>query len=219
MSAPISLDFHVVEYLISAVSPGQFPRDEFPEVALSGRSNVGKSSLLNFLVGRKGAAKVSRTPGKTRAVNFFDIDGQWRIVDLPGYGYARLSKKEIEKWGKVIDRYLRERSNLAGVIQLIDSRHEPSRLDREMIAWLAQARIPTVIALTKTDKIGKNQARALVSSFRQKWASGTDWSVVPTSAEKKEGREGLVEAVGKLLTNRSGPVVEGGSRGKVETEP
>lgn len=205
-----------VEYLISAMSARQFPKDDLPELAISGRSNVGKSSLLNLLVGRKAVAKVSRTPGKTRAVNFFDIDGQWRLVDLPGYGYARLSKKEIEKWGKVIDRYLRERPNLAGVIQLIDSRHDPTRLDREMMAWLAQAKIPTLVALTKTDKIGRNQLRALVATYREKWIEDPDWKIVATSAEKKEGREDLLEGVERFLSAHQKRSIRRAAEAKVE---
>ena len=200
-----------IEYMISAVETGQFLPPDRPEIAFSGRSNVGKSSLLNLLTQRRGLAKVSKTPGKTRAVNFFDVDGKWRLVDLPGYGYARLSKKEIERWGRVVDSYLRDRPNLAGIIQLIDARHDPTRLDLEMIEWFALTRIPTIIALTKTDKIRKNLRRNLPERFGKTWLGDLGWPVVPTSAEKREGRDRLLGEVEVLLARagmENGPVEE-----------
>ncbi|MCA9410886.1 MAG: YihA family ribosome biogenesis GTP-binding protein [Candidatus Omnitrophica bacterium] len=188
-----------IEFMLSAVSVGQFPSKELPEFAFSGRSNVGKSSLLNLLTGRKGIAKVSRTPGKTRAVNFFEVDKTWRLVDLPGYGYARLSKKEIEKWGRVIDSYLRDRTCLAGVVQLIDSRHKPTQLDLSMMNWLAQTGIPTVIALTKIDKLKKNDQRNVGQKFRKDWLRDLSWPIVSTSAERGVGREELLLEVERIL--------------------
>ncbi len=187
------------QYLLSAVKPIHFPAPGPPEIALSGRSNVGKSSLLNLLVGRTGVAKVSKTPGKTRAINFFDVGGKWRLVDLPGYGFARLSKEEIERWGRLIDTYLRERETLTAVIQLIDSRHPPMKNDLEMIDWLAETGVKTVIALTKVDKLGKNDARQATGKFRKAFLQGLDWPVVATSAETKNGREELLEEIERLL--------------------
>lgn len=191
-----SLNCH---YLLSAVKPSHFPEPDLPEIALSGRSNVGKSSLLNMLVGRTGVAKVSKTPGKTRAINFFDVGGRWRLVDLPGYGFARLSKEEVERWGRLIDTYLRERKSLAAVIQLIDSRHPPMKSDFEMIEWLVDTGICTVIALTKVDKLGKNEARQAISKFKKTHLSGLDWPVVATSAETRSGREDLLHEISKIL--------------------
>ncbi len=187
------------QYLLSAVKPSHFPAAGPPEIALSGRSNVGKSSLLNLLVGRHGVAKVSKSPGKTRAINFFDVGGRWRLVDLPGYGFARLSKGEIEKWGNLVDTYLRDRQTLAAVIQLIDSRHPLMQSDQEMIEWLAESEIKTVIALTKVDKLSKNDARQAAVRFRKDCLQGLDWPVVATSAETKSGRNELLEAVERLL--------------------
>jgi GTP-binding protein len=202
------LRFSSLKFLLSAVETDQFPAANLPEVAFSGRSNVGKSSLLNLLTRRKGLAKVSKTPGKTRAINFFEVDGKWRLVDLPGYGYARLSKAEIEKWGKTIDTYLCERPNLAGVIQLVDSRHKPTDRDLEMLTWLAGMGIPTIVALTKADKIGNNLRRTLPDRFRREWLGNLDWPVIPTSAERGEGRGALIGEVEKLLANAPGPMHE-----------
>ncbi|MBV6480420.1 MAG: putative GTP-binding protein EngB [bacterium] len=186
-------------YVLSAVKPDHFPPPNLSELALSGRSNVGKSSLLNFLVGHSSMAKVSKTPGKTRAINFFEVDSRWRLVDLPGYGYARLSKGEIDAWRTLIDTYLRNRECLKGVIQLIDSRHPPLESDLKMIDWLMDTNIPAILVLTKVDKLGKNQQRSLLHTFRKEWLSGVDWPVVATSALEKAGRNELLEAVEKTL--------------------
>jgi GTP-binding protein len=190
-------------YLLSAAKPSQFPPATLPEVAVSGRSNVGKSSLLNLLVGQNNLAKVSKTPGKTRTLNFFDVGSDWRLVDLPGYGYARLSQAETARWGKVIDAYLTERSTLAAVIQLIDSRHDPSRMDLEMIEWLRETQIPVIIALTKVDKLGKNPRRTIANSFRRQWLEGASWPVVCTSALERTGREDLLAALRGLLPEKA----------------
>lgn len=187
-------------YLLSAVKPNHFPPPNLPELALSGRSNVGKSSLLNFLVGHTGIAKVSKTPGKTRAINFFEVDSSWRLVDLPGYGFARLSKGEVDAWKHLIDTYLRTRESLKGIIQLIDSRHPPLESDQRMMEWFDESGIPAIIVLTKIDKLGKNQQRSLLQSFRNEWLAGLDWPIVATSALEKTGRSELLEAVGKALS-------------------
>ncbi|MCA9436081.1 MAG: 50S ribosome-binding GTPase, partial [Candidatus Omnitrophica bacterium] len=126
-------------------------------------------------------------------------DKTWRLVDLPGYGYARLSKKEIEKWGRVIDSYLRDRTCLAGVVQLIDSRHKPTQLDLSMMNWLAQTGIPTVIALTKIDKLKKNDQRNVGQKFRKDWLRDLSWPIVSTSAERGVGREELLLEVERIL--------------------
>lgn len=187
-------------YLLSAVEVEQFPPPDVPEVVFSGRSNVGKSSLINFLTQQAGLAKVSKTPGKTRAVNFFAVGEKWRLVDLPGYGYARLSHEEILRWGGLIDEYLTNRENLALVVQLIDSRHEPTERDLEMLDWLAQTGIPTLIALTKVDKVGRNEARSLVQRFRRDWLNDLDWPIVPTSVLLGHGRLELQGAIETILT-------------------
>ncbi len=196
----MTIGFDSIEFMLSAVGVQQFPEGKLPEFAFSGRSNVGKSSLLNLITGRKGLAKVSRTPGKTRAVNFFEVDQTWRLVDLPGYGYARLSKTEVEKWGKVIDTYLRERENLACVVQLIDSRHKPTELDLAMMQWLADTRINTLIALTKMDKLKKNEQRTAAERFKRDWLGDAPWPVVMTSADKRIGRQELIVEMDRILS-------------------
>lgn len=182
-------------YILSAMKVSQFPTDCLPEVAFSGRSNVGKSSLLNLLTQQNGLAKVSKTPGKTRAVNFFDVGGEWRLVDLPGYGYAKRSKAESESWRNTIDAYLTERPNLVAVIQLIDSRHDPTALDLQMMEWLASSGKPTIIALTKVDKLGKNPRRTLPATFKKTWLEGLPWAVIATSASERTGRGELLAAI------------------------
>ena len=122
-----------VELTISAVSPAQYPNEGFPEIALSGRSNVGKSSLINTLINRKGLARTSSQPGKTQTLNFYNIESELYFVDVPGYGYAKVSKKDREKWGQMIERYFSDRPVLRGVISLVDGRHEPTELDCQMI--------------------------------------------------------------------------------------
>lgn len=154
------------EFVISAVAPAQFPRTQLPEVAFVGRSNVGKSSLLNALVNRKGLAKTSGTPGKTRQINFFRINDRYHYVDLPGYGYAKVSKDEREKWRTIIERYLTGRDQLRLVAALVDIRHEPTALDREMIAWLEAIGRPYVVVLTKADKISEALAAERVEQLR-----------------------------------------------------
>jgi len=196
----MNMNFQTIQFLLSAVEVHQFPVENLPEIAFSGRSNVGKSSLLNLITGRKGLAKVSRTPGKTRAVNFFEVNRSWRLVDLPGYGYARLSKSEIEKWGRVIDTYLRERNHLACVVQLIDSRHKPTELDLAMMSWLAETGIPTILALTKVDKLKMNDRRNATKKFRKDWLSDLNWPVVATSVELRIGRAELLAEIEKVLT-------------------
>ncbi|NNE44578.1 MAG: YihA family ribosome biogenesis GTP-binding protein [Gemmatimonadetes bacterium] len=166
------------------------PSQRIPEIATSGRSNVGKSSLLNSVFGRKGLAKVSSTPGKTREINFFNIADRYHLVDLPGYGYARVPTAVKEKWGRLVKEYLEQRDQLAGVIQLIDSRHDPTAQDREMLAWLHEAGLPTLVVGTKTDKLKKSQAAADLRRL-EKAAGG--FPVVGFSTLKKQGRGPILQ--------------------------
>ena len=144
---------HKAEFILSATSPSHFPDTSFPEIAFAGRSNVGKSSLLNKLLRRKNLAKTSSTPGKTRQINFFRVDDRFQLVDLPGYGYAKVSKTEREAWRELIEIYLMERSQLRLVISLIDVRHEPTRLDQDLLDWLESIQQPYAVVLTKADKV------------------------------------------------------------------
>ena len=145
------------EYVAGAVYPDQYPKGNFPEIALAGRSNVGKSSLINTLVNRRGLARTSSQPGKTQTINFYLVNDTWYFVDLPGYGFARVSQSTREAWGKMIERYLKGRNVLKEVWQLIDIRHPPTALDRQMLEWLTYYHYPRLIIATKADKISKNQ--------------------------------------------------------------
>jgi GTP-binding protein len=145
------------EFVKSAVKPSQYPDTELPEIAFAGRSNVGKSSLINCLVNRKQLVKTSSTPGKTRLINFFNINHEVLFVDLPGYGYAKVSKQEKKKWGPMVETYLAERSSLKGVLLLIDLRRSPREDEFLMMDWLAHYQLPGKIILTKADKLKKNE--------------------------------------------------------------
>ena len=135
--------------MISAVAKSQYPEDQLPEIAFAGRSNVGKSSLINMLLNRRGLAKTSSTPGKTQLVNFYDIDGLFRFVDLPGYGFAKVSKTQKANWGKIIDTYLNTRENLLEVFQLVDIRHKPSGEDKQMYDWIKASGFSGIVIGTK----------------------------------------------------------------------
>ncbi|VAX18617.1 GTP-binding protein EngB [hydrothermal vent metagenome] len=145
------------KFLTSAQTIAQCPQSDLPQVAFAGRSNVGKSSLINSLTGRKGLVKVSKTPGKTRLLNFFDISGELLLVDMPGYGFANVPKTEKQKWGKMVEIYLQESENLKAVICLLDCRRAPNDDDRNLLGWLHHYDIPAIIVFTKIDKIPKTK--------------------------------------------------------------
>ncbi|ALS79007.1 MULTISPECIES: ribosome biogenesis GTP-binding protein YihA/YsxC [Planococcus] len=146
-----------VELVISAVRPDQYPEDGLPEFALAGRSNVGKSSFINKMIGRKSMARISSKPGKTQTLNFYKIEEKLFYVDVPGYGYAKVSKSEREAWGKMIERYITNREPLRAVIQIVDLRHPPSRDDIAMYEFMKHFEIPCIIIATKADKIPKGK--------------------------------------------------------------
>jgi GTP-binding protein len=155
------------EYLASFASLKTLPTTGLPEVAFAGRSNVGKSSLINSLLGRHRLALTSSTPGKTRTLNFFLVNRAFHFVDLPGYGYARVSKEQRRNWKTLVEPYLQERPQLCGVVQLIDIRHEPMEGDRELVEWLDFHEMPALIVLTKADKLARGRARASFLKARQ----------------------------------------------------
>ncbi|WP_247235947.1 ribosome biogenesis GTP-binding protein YihA/YsxC [Telluribacter sp. SYSU D00476] len=174
------------------------PEPDRPEYAFIGRSNVGKSSLINMLTDRKNLAKTSQQPGKTQLINHFMINDSWYLVDLPGYGYAKVSKTDRESWQPMIDNYLRNRPNLVCTFVLIDSRHDPQRVDLEFMEKLGQDGVPFHIVFTKVDKLKKsNQVLTHVESYKQKLLEV--WEELPpifvTSSEKGEGREALLETI------------------------
>ncbi|MFC4711848.1 ribosome biogenesis GTP-binding protein YihA/YsxC [Planococcus dechangensis] len=151
------MEVHNVELVISAVRPAQYPETELPEFALAGRSNVGKSSFINKLIGRKSMARISSKPGKTQTLNFYKIEEQLFFVDVPGYGYAKVSKTEREAWGKMIETYITSREQLRAVIQIVDLRHPPSKDDQMMYDFMKHYNIPCIIIATKADKIPKGK--------------------------------------------------------------
>ncbi|WP_164683293.1 ribosome biogenesis GTP-binding protein YihA/YsxC [Streptococcus hyointestinalis] len=151
------LNTHNASILLSAANQSHYPKDDLPEVALAGRSNVGKSSFINTLLGRKNLARTSSKPGKTQLLNFYNIDDKLRFVDVPGYGYAKVSKKERAKWGKMIEEYLVTRDNLRVVVSLVDFRHEPSSDDVQMYEFLKYYDIPVIVVATKADKVPRGK--------------------------------------------------------------
>jgi GTP-binding protein len=177
---------------------GWRPDSELPEVAFAGRSNVGKSSLLNSLVRRKSFARVSRTPGRTREINFFRINNGFVLVDLPGYGYARVSKEKKSGWRPLIESYLRRTTQLRGIVLLLDIRREPSDDDRAMLDFLAEVEVPTIVALTKTDKLSKAGAQERAAEISRALALESD-QIIPFSAQTGEGRVELLEAITLLV--------------------
>jgi len=188
-----------LEFIGPMASPtGWRPESKWPEVAFAGRSNVGKSSLLNRLVRRKRFARVSNTPGRTREVNFFLVNGQFVLVDLPGYGYARISKERRAEWKPLIEGYLRSSKELRGIVQLLDVRHEPTSDDRQMLAFLASVGVPTLFALTKIDKLTASQRKARIAAVMDALEASED-QVIPFSAVTGEGRDELAEAVVALV--------------------
>jgi len=177
---------------------GWRPDSPLPEVAFAGRSNVGKSSLLNSLVRRKSFARVSRTPGRTREINFFRVNNGFVLVDLPGYGYARVSKEKKSEWRPLIESYLRRTTQLRGIVLLLDIRREPSDDDRAMLDFLAEVEVPTIVALTKTDKLSKAGAQERAAEISRALALEGD-QVIPFSASTGEGRTELLEAIAALV--------------------
>lgn len=188
-----------LEFIGPMASPtGWRPEPKWPEVAFAGRSNVGKSSLLNRLIKRKRFARVSNTPGRTREVNFFLVNDSFVLVDLPGYGYARISKERRAEWKPLIEGYLRTSTELRGIVQLLDVRHEPTGDDRQMLEFLASLGVPTLFALTKIDKLTSLQRKERISGLIDGLGVAED-QVIPFSAVTGEGRDELAEAVMSLV--------------------
>ncbi len=185
-----------------AVKPMQYPEPSVPEIAFAGRSNVGKSSLLNLLTRRKNLARVSGSPGKTRTINFYRINDEFRIVDLPGYGYARVSKSESEKWGAMMESYLENREGLLKVIQLVDIRHKPSAQDVQMYDYLKYFNLDGIVVATKADKVSSNQRSKNILEIRKTLGMSKADKIIPVSALKKSGHEVLLDEIEKLLENR-----------------
>ncbi|MFN2566858.1 MAG: ribosome biogenesis GTP-binding protein YihA/YsxC [Gemmatimonadaceae bacterium] len=197
-----------LEFLGGAATVGGWrPEPTLPEIAFAGRSNVGKSSLINRLVNRKRLARVSNTPGRTREINFFRVNDDFVLVDLPGYGYAKISKEARAAWRPLIEGYLRGSPQLRGIVQLLDARHDPTRDDLQMLEFLAELGVPTIVVATKTDKLPR--ARVATRARELARLAGVDEDqVIPFSAVTGAGRSELAEAVLELVGRKE----EGGRR-------
>lgn len=186
-------------FVRSAMRPDQYPRDGRPEIAFVGRSNVGKSSLLNNLLERKGLAKTSSTPGKTQTINFFEINHQYYFVDLPGYGFAKVPLAVKHEWGRVMTAYLRDRQPLKLVCQLVDARHKPSALDLDMLALLDEAEVPTLVVATKFDKLKASERARSLDTIRRAMDLPSEAMIAPFSATSGYGRDQLWDVIGEFL--------------------
>jgi GTP-binding protein len=176
------------EFVLSAVSPAHYPRQPLPEVAFAGRSNVGKSSLINTLVHRKGLVKTSATPGKTRAINFFLINQRFLLVDLPGYGYAKVPREVQASWQPMVETYFRQRDVLRAVVHIVDLRHPPTAQDQQLREWLLQQGVAIVTVATKADKIKPSQRVRHVAAVSRGLAMPVDEPLLVFSAHSHEGR-------------------------------
>ena len=183
------MDITNAKYEITAVKPGQYPVHHLPEIAMVGRSNVGKSSIINALLNRKNLARESSTPGKTREINFYNIDQTFYFVDLPGYGYARVSKEKKDSWGGMIETYLYSRKQLKLIMMMVDIRHAPSREDRIMYDWIVNQGRPRLIVAMKLDKISRGQVINRLKDIRTTLEMNDEDVLIPFSAETKQGRE------------------------------
>ena len=202
-SASEPLVIRSLEFLGGMASvDGWRPESTLPEIAFAGRSNVGKSSLLNRLIHRKKFARVSNTPGRTREVNFFRVNDAFILVDLPGYGYARVSKEQRAEWRPLIEGYIRKSSQLRGIVHLIDVRHDPTKDDRRMLDFLSEVGVPTVVVFTKIDKLTAKQRSAQTAAIARDLALDAE-QVISFSAVTGEGRNDLAEAVEQLLAQPS----------------
>jgi len=188
-----------VELAHVAVAPSGYPGEGLPEIAFVGKSNVGKSSLINSMINRKALARTSGTPGKTRTINFYNVENMVYFVDLPGYGFAKAPQTEIKKWGQMIEKYLLNRRQLGAIIMLVDIRHKPGENDIQMYEWLKYYGYDIVIAATKHDKLKRSQIKSAVDSIKSGFELTTGEILIPYSSETKEGREALWEVIRKKV--------------------
>ena len=188
------MNFHNVEFLISAAATKDFPKTRLPEIAFAGKSNVGKSSVINRILNRKNFARVGEKPGKTIHVNYFTVDKACYFVDLPGYGYAKVSQSEKERWGKLMEDYFAAGRIDLGVM-IVDSRHAPTNNDITMASWFIQSGCPFVVVANKLDKVKKSQILSNLETIRQDLELPENCPVIPFSAEKGTGKEDLVKLI------------------------
>ena len=209
-----------MEFAGAIGEPGQAPPGDLPQVAIAGRSNVGKSSLINALLGRSKLARVSKRPGKTQEINFYDVDGRFYLVDLPGYGFAKAPSEVRQKWGPLIESYLATSRRLLGVVVLVDSRHGPTDDDAQMVDYLARLEIPALFVLTKVDKLNRSGQKQALREARKALGVPED-QLLATSALTGEGTDDLLDSLGALVEEAGdgggggrrrskGPVTPGG---------
>lgn len=201
------MNINNVKFEFAAGSAKQLPKSEKPEVIFSGRSNVGKSSLINKLVNRKSLARVSATPGKTATINFFSVDS-YHLVDLPGYGYAKVSQSEKLRWAELMEGYFAQDRNFCLVVQIVDMRHPPTKDDMQMIDFLYQNGFPFIIVLTKKDKLKKSQISQRLEDLQEELRDYPDISVFPFSAQTGEGAEDIRSVIDEYVQNFEESMVE-----------
>lgn len=207
----MAINLQKAEFILSAVAPKFFLRDGLPQVAFSGRSNVGKSSVINRLLNRKNFARVGAAPGKTTQINYFKIDNAFYLVDLPGYGYAKVSKAERDRWGKLMESYFADPELMTLGVMIVDSRHKPTADDCTMARWYREAGCPFVVVANKLDKLKKSQVEPNLQVIRETLELGEGDVVIPFSTEKGTGRQELVSAI---LASVEGRKIPGACQGE-----
>ena len=191
----MAINLQNAEFILSAVSPKNFLEDDLPQVAFAGRSNVGKSSVINRLLNRKNFARVGAAPGKTIHINYFKIDKTFYLVDLPGYGYAKVSKSERDRWGRLMEDYFARPDLLTLGVMIVDSRHKPTADDCTMAQWFRETGCPLIVVANKLDKLKKKEIEPNLQQIRDTLALGDDAVLIPFSAEKGTGKEELLRAI------------------------
>lgn len=194
----MGINFNKAEFILSAVQPGAFLRDGRPQVAFAGRSNVGKSSVINCLLNRKNFARVGATPGKTTQVNYFLIDGRIYFTDLPGYGYAKVSKEERDRWGRLMENYFQEQGLITLGVLIVDARHKPTADDVTMCTWFKESGCPLIVVANKLDKLKKNEIEPNLQRIWDTLELPDTAALIPFSAEKGIGKTELLSAIEQL---------------------
>ena len=191
----MAINLQKAEFILSAASPKDFVKDGLPQVAFAGRSNVGKSSVINRLLNRKNFARVGAAPGKTIHINYFKIDGAFYLVDLPGYGYAKVSKSERDRWGKLMESYFAHPELMTLGVMIVDSRHKPTADDCTMAQWFKDTGCPLIVVANKLDKLKKSEIEPSLQTIRETLELGEETTLIPFSAEKGTGRDELLSAI------------------------
>lgn len=195
----MAINFNKAEFILSATVPAQFLHDGLPQIAFAGRSNVGKSSVINRVVNRRNFARVGASPGKTTQINYFKIDGRLYLVDLPGYGYAKVSKAERDRWGRLMENYFQSAGLIDLGVLIVDARHKPTADDVTMREWFRQSGCPMVVVANKLDKLKKSEIEPNLARIRETLDLGAEDTLVPFSAEKGEGKDALITAIAAQL--------------------